>query len=323
MNRLLLDVHGTCVAVDADDERITDDLGRRLEYFRRPLGSTAPEVLTFSFANRRASELPSVARAGGRTIYEPVAGEMLYFEEVDELYVGLSELRLRMRPAEGDALISLVPEAEPIWLATHSIFALCLTEALKRRGLFSLHAASLEIDGAGLLLVGPNGVGKSTLALALLPRASGFQGDDLVFLTERSDAMQVLPFPDHVGVTEATAALLPAVGRRIDRTAGLPDGARKHEIAAGAPVPARLAPRTLVFVEPAASFEGYRISPVRGVEALAALAPNVLATEATSSQRHLDALAALVRSCRCHRLVGRGDPAEAVELLIRAAVEAR
>ena len=49
------------------------------------------------------------------------------------------------------------------------------------------------------------------------------------------------------------------------------------------------------------------MEPLERDEALLELAPNVLLTDPASSQRHLDALGALVRASRCFRLSAGRD----------------
>jgi hypothetical protein len=58
-------------------------------------------------------------------------------------------------------------------------------------GVLFLHGASLCIGGAGVLLTGRGGAGKTTLALALASRGHGLLGDDLAAL--RLEALELLP----------------------------------------------------------------------------------------------------------------------------------
>ena len=53
-------------------------------------------------------------------------------------------------------------------------------------GVVVLHGASVSIGGAGLLLVGPKGSGKTTVSLALAARGHGFLGDEMAALRLRS-----------------------------------------------------------------------------------------------------------------------------------------
>jgi hypothetical protein len=311
VHSLGLDIHGITVEVDATDARLTADLERRLKFFRSGGRSVAPPNLACAFELVSAASSLAKPEGDARVLCDPSLGEMLYFFSSDELYICLPGLRMLARPARGEVRVVVEDEPRAMWLATRSVFGFALTESLKRRGLYALHAASVEIAGKGLLLTGVNGAGKSTLTLALLRSgASGFQSDDLVFLRPDDRAVDVLPFPDLVAVTDETAARLPGLN-----VGALPAGARKHEVAPeDVPVPTRLSPGALVLLEPGDGDE-YRLESVDPAIALATVAPNVLATETESSQRHLDVLAALVGSCPCYRLNGRGELAAAVEML--------
>jgi hypothetical protein len=81
-------------------------------------------------------------------------------------------------------------------LATHTAFwqrailpnAIGLmSEAL---GLTALHCASVEKDGAGLLIAGGAGAGKSTLSLALARRGFAFLSDDWTYLTQTNGMLR-------------------------------------------------------------------------------------------------------------------------------------
>jgi len=61
-----------------------------------------------------------------------------------------------------------------------------------QRGLLFAHAASVGIDGGGLLLVGPSGSGKTTTAITLASRGHRYFGDDVAAL--RTETAQLLPF---------------------------------------------------------------------------------------------------------------------------------
>ena len=82
------------------------------------------------------------------------------------------------------------------------------------------HAASVALRGRGLLLVGPKGAGKSTLALALSARGHALLGDENACYLPASH--QVLPFRRPVGIkpgprSAAVEDRLRALGRRPER----------------------------------------------------------------------------------------------------------
>jgi len=62
--------------------------------------------------------------------------------------------------------------------------------AMQRELLF-VHAASLDVGGAGVLLIGPSGSGKTTTALTLAARGHGYLGDDMAVI--HAAASSLLP----------------------------------------------------------------------------------------------------------------------------------
>ncbi len=57
-----------------------------------------------------------------------------------------------------------------------------LVHLLRRWGAYTLHAATLAVDGRGLLLIGPSGAGKSTLTAAMVQRGWALVSDDSVLV---------------------------------------------------------------------------------------------------------------------------------------------
>jgi HPr kinase/phosphorylase len=68
----------------------------------------------------------------------------------------------------------------------------------------TLHATCVSLDGRGLLILGPSGVGKSGLALALISRGAALVSDDRTRLTVVGDQLVAnCPNPDLQGMIEA------------------------------------------------------------------------------------------------------------------------
>lgn len=67
----------------------------------------------------------------------------------------------------------------------------------------TIHAACAALDGAGILIRGPSGSGKSSLALRLAATGSGtFVADDRVVCTERAGQLWARPHPALAGRVE-------------------------------------------------------------------------------------------------------------------------
>ena len=74
-----------------------------------------------------------------------------------------------------------------------------------------LHATTIALDGAGLLILGPSGSGKSSLALQLMAAGAVLVADDRTDLCRQGDAI----------VASCPPALLGRIGGRIPHRIGL------------------------------------------------------------------------------------------------------
>ena len=63
-------------------------------------------------------------------------------------------------------------------------------------------ASAVAIEGRALLIAGPPGSGKSSLALALIDRGAGLIGDDAVTLRQEGEALLAAPPPNIAGLLE-------------------------------------------------------------------------------------------------------------------------
>lgn len=308
---LSVDLHGLPLAVQGLPAAVAA-VGARLAR----LPESAGEGLRFDFVAAAAGDGMPERPVDGRPVYEPPGGEVLYSGDLDTLYIRLGDrLAAFADPAAGRARIAVrALREEDVWLLSHPLFTLPLSELAKRRGLYSLHAAGLSLKGKALLLPGTSGAGKSTLAVALAREGFGFLGDDTLFLAGGGDRpLRILAFPDEVDLTDESAAFFPDLAPHL--TTPGHEGWKKRQLTAhrlaGASLVWECRPALLVFPRVAGRDES-RLSPMSRDEALLELAPNVLLTEPRSSQAHFDALSALAAASDCYRLeTGRDLPATA------------
>ncbi len=88
------------------------------------------------------------------------------------------------------------------WQSVVASLALHRVLRLQPRTLF-FHAASVGVDGGGVLLFGAKGVGKTTLSLALAEAGHAFLGDEIAAV--RTDTLELLPFRRRLSIRKGPA----------------------------------------------------------------------------------------------------------------------
>ena len=131
-------------------------------------------------------------------------------------YVLVSDL-----PFGGPALIldgktHLISDADTLFDYAHTSI---LNAALARvRTHFLIHGAALSAGGAGIILAGHSGYGKTTLALELVRRGFRFLSDDIAAIACADHRLH--PFPKSLGLWPGTRRLIPDISVLSQETAG-------------------------------------------------------------------------------------------------------
>jgi len=314
---IYLEFHGVCIEFRADETELLDVLELRFQHFL--VGNPKPHHIRFDFTSVASAGHHVLARPSGmaRPVYEPPEGEVVYSDDGDWLFITTGErVRVLAEIGRGEVRVSFVASGAAMWLVSHPIVTICLIELLKRRGLFNVHAAGLSSGGRSVLIPGPSGVGKSTISFAMIRAGFDFIADDMVFLHKTKEGMAVLAFPDTLDFNDSTALMF----SELEGVAAAPkrSGWPKWQIDVArltrSPVAWRTTPVVLVF--PTFSDRSRsELVPIGRDDALTALLPNVLLTEARSSQAHLDALGELVAGAGCFRLEMARDFPHIADLL--------
>jgi hypothetical protein len=173
-----------------------------------------------------------------------------------------------------------------------------------------VHAGCVAHREAGIVMPGPSGAGKSTLVVGLVREGLAFVSDDMVFLTGGPGDMEVHAFPGTVAVSPATEAMFPELKVSVPEPGRTgrdrPKRAFRIDEVFAATTLSRCAPRALVFPSVAHSDRSV-LTPIGSDQALLELVPNVVLTEAASSQAHLDAMGTLVQTTPSWRLATGRD----------------
>lgn len=293
--------HGVGLEISAGDERIAEAIGARLRPFA---SSDASAEVRFEYRDDLTAADLEHPKGDGRRVYDPASGgDVRWFEDEDALWIDAGSAAALCRPSAGEVTVAH-RGTDDVWLLSRPLFTLPLIEALERRALHCLHAAGVEVGGRAVLVPGTSGAGKSTLAIALARAGLPLLSDDMVFVS--GDGGMVHGFPDEIDVTDDTARWFPELADALrQRTGSWPKHRLRVEDLPGASIADDCPPGLLLFPEVSGESRS-RTEPLSAGAALVAVTPNVLLTDPASTQAHLDALAALVRTSRCHRLlVGR------------------
>lgn len=86
-----------------------------------------------------------------------------------------------------------------------------LMEMLKERGLYGLHAAAITREGRGYLFPGDAASGKTTVALGLLRKGSGYLADDKVLLRRDEQGIMALAFTRRFNIDPILARFYPEI----------------------------------------------------------------------------------------------------------------
>jgi hypothetical protein len=297
---------GVEIEVGATEE-VAALIGSRLRFFRSP--GTRPASVVFDIRAGAADGFAAAPDGSGRPVYDMPYGQLMYFEELDQLFTEYpGHLRMFCSPATGLVQSAVLGDGPGRVLAAYPFFVIPLIEAMKRKGRFSLHAGCVAREGRGVLLAGMSGSGKSTLTAALVADGWDFLTDDMAFVARQGRAISAWGLSGTIDCSDDTAGML----AELRHLAGRPmlAGRDKHPVdveRAFGILPVReCRPHALVLP----TISGERRSVLKTVTASSALrelAPNVLLTRNADAQAHLDMLAELVREVPCYSMATGTD----------------
>ena len=198
-------------------------------------------------------------------------------------------------------------------------FAEILALLLLDRGATTVHGAMVARAGAGVLIAGGPGAGKSTTSLACAAAGMEWLGDDQVALTEMPD--RTLVAHSLYSVARIDAAF---VQRHPVLSCGLApiEAAREKSLlflaeAVGVRIARSAVPRTIV-VPTVRADRRHGLAPIGGAAALRALAPSSLLGVIGGGAAGFARLAGLVERIPCFEVCHGGEPRRIAELVDEA-----
>jgi hypothetical protein len=219
---------------------------------------------------------------------------------------------------EGEGFRVRVDGREPLFVSDPTDAARTLhhelVQAIMRRApdLYYVHAAVVEVGGAGVLLPGLSQAGKSTLALALVLAGARFLSDELLAFEPESRTAQA--FPRAIKIRDVCVPWFPELAGRF---VGTGEG-RIVPFHVLAPEVVRGRTRVTTVVLPRWSAYGTNeLEPLTPGTALLALAASSL-NFGTHRQQSIDHLATIVTGTRAFQLAW-SDPRAAAVRIARAA----
>lgn len=216
----LFSIYGTPVRYTTSSSLLAAPVEELLRHFRQnSVEESVPLTLSFQAVQDRA-EVPSILSPAARHLCSgtgvPAGGrsddELPYTVSQDRgrLIIDFHDVGLFViAGAHGRAEGYLIkPERMPDSLIEY-LFHLVLSELLRRRGLYTIHATALEKNGRGILIPGNSGRGKTTSFISLLRSGYRYLSDDHPLFRDAGGHVELLPFPIKINVTEDTIAFFP------------------------------------------------------------------------------------------------------------------
>lgn len=151
-------------------------------------------------SKRRIEDYCSVyRRTGGGSVVEFAAGALLEIGP-DASWAHAWFVRPGLTPA--DCRISIAHYA--------------VTEILKWRGIYSIHASAVTRKGHGFLFPGSSGAGKTTACLSLIRGGYQWLGDEHIYLRHQDADLTLMSLPLRFNVTQNTMKAIPELAERAE-----------------------------------------------------------------------------------------------------------
>ena len=309
-------IHGLRIFAETADPALSAAVEHLLRPFASSAGDNGSLEDTLHCRVQAVGHLPALVPVNA----SPVATEAgLSFSAADSrLYAEVEGFSVSVADLEANRLDVYVDRAQvsETWTVQHFAILPLITEFLRLRGLFPIHAAALEHGGKALILPALPGSGKTTLAIALVRAGLRLLSDDMPFLSRDGDKVTVLASLEDVNVCADGIRFFDEL--RFLRGQG-PDERGKVSFSLEEQFPGSVAgqgaPRLIVFPRLSGNAKSV-LRPIGSTEAFSSLLEHSLRPiNRPLGVAHFEIMLDTVVACDCYRLETGCDPNEAAGLL--------
>jgi hypothetical protein len=294
---------------------------RYLRYLGPGVAHLGPEPVRLVLEAGPPDGVPGIAP---RAVPLPSRGRYRVARLDDELVYSIERLALvRVDPAAGHASIWFASAPNAAHELVPGLVSLALLELASHRGFFGLHAAAVARDGAGYLLPGASGSGKTSLCLTLVREGFHYLTDDFILMTAGARDLRCVPFFRTSNLDAAWAERFPELSF-IHDLPPLVHGKRMVDLERCYPGShvAAVRPTCLLFPTIVADADS-TVRPITRRDALVRLLPESrLSADVRTATAHVRTLERLVRQCAAFELRHGRDflraPAEALRGLLES-----
>jgi hypothetical protein len=211
-----------------------------------------------------------------------------------------------LRTEKGIAVADWAAQRAFVWLPSHTALPWWeraaplrwLFDGLAQRlDMVTVHAAAVGIDGRGVIIGGPGGAGKSTLALACVARGMDFVSDDYCLLRVSNKPACKNLFT--TAKLEKHSPLAPSIARGLNLRSTDMSGGKAILFLDDSRIVRELSIEAIVLPRLAAQARTERLSSEEGFRQIA---PSTIAQSEANGASIAASLAALVRSVPAYRL---------------------
>jgi hypothetical protein len=190
-------------------------------------------------------------------------------------------------------------------ISKQNFFLISLILLLSRWGFYDLHAAGVVKDGAGYLVLGESGSGKSSATLSLVSQGWHYLSDDALLLRRTSDGIEALAFRKKFYLDQSLAYHFPEIAPYLEKRTD--DRSTKQFLELEKVYPGQFRPRCylkiLVFSKIVPQPKSTLVTLDKTSVMIKLIKQSAsLSIKKHDTERHLNFLKELVSQTRCYQL---------------------